>query len=170
MLTTAITNLHTEIKQLHSKPALDLPPATNTWPAIDQRRGTKRPRVNELNTRASDSCLLGNKKTQENVVSVPIFRNDEDKRFWLYISKICPDVTVEAVRAMTKANLNIDDDPTVVKLVPKGKPIESLSFVSFKVGLDPSLKQKALNPETWPEGILFREFEDFGSPKFRTPL
>lgn len=72
--------------------------------------------------------------------------------------------------AMVKANLNIDADPPIVKLVPKGRTIESLSFVSFKIGLDPSLQQIALDPETWPEGLLFREFEDYGAPKFRFPL
>ena len=100
---------------------------------------------------------------------VPICKNEEDERFWLYLSKICADVTAEAVCAMTKANLSIENDPTVVKLVPKGKPIESLSFVSFKIGLDSALKQKALDPETWPEGLLFREFENYGSEKFRLP-
>lgn len=69
-----------------------------------------------------------------------------------------------------ESQLNIDNDPTVVKLVPKGKTIEYLSFVSFKIGLDPSLKSKALDPETWPEGLLFREFEDYGSSKFWFPL
>lgn len=167
-LTSAITDLRTEIKQLHSKPINNsAPTASFSWPTLDQRRGTKRPRVNES---ASESCHVGSKKPQENVVSVPICKTEDDQRFWLYLSKICPDVTVEAVCAMTKANLNIDNDPSVVKLVPKGRTIDSLSFVSFKIGLDPSLKQKALDPETWPEGLLFREFEDYGSSKFRQPM
>ncbi|XP_055622381.1 uncharacterized protein LOC129765949 [Toxorhynchites rutilus septentrionalis] len=67
---------------------------------------------------------------------------------------------------MVKANLNTDDELSVFKLIAKDKDISTLSFVSFKVGLDPSLKTKALDSETWPEGVLFREFEDFGSQKF----
>lgn len=170
-LVSAITELRTEIKQLNVKPTAHASPAANIrWPAIDQRRGTKRPRVHETNAPQLEACRVGSKKTQDNVASVPISKADVEPRFWLYLSKICPDVTVEAVRAMTKANLNIENDPIVVKLVPKGKAIESLSFVSFKIGLDPSLKNKALDPETWPEGLLFREFEDYGAPKFRVPL
>lgn len=104
-LSSAITDLHTEIKQLHSKPVTYSSPAASTrWPTIDQRRGTKRPRVTESNVSASDSCRVRSKKTQGNVMSVPICKNEDDQRFWLYLSKICPDVTVKAVCAMTKAN------------------------------------------------------------------
>ena len=169
-LVSAITDLRTEIKQLNVQPNNNTASiASPRWPAIDERRGIKRPRLYEANVRASDSCRVGSKKPQESVASVPICKNDEDKRFWLNLSKICPDVTVEAVCAMTKANLNIETDPIVVKLVPKGKALESLSFVSFKIGLDSVLKQKALDPETWPEGLMFREFENYGSAKFRLP-
>lgn len=169
-LVSAITDLRTEIKQLNAVPNSNtVPTASPRWPAIDERRGIKRPRLHDSNVRAPESCRMGSKKIQANVSMVPICKNDDDQKFWLYLSKICPDVTVEAVCAMTKANLNMESDPTVVKLVPKGKSIESLSFVSFKIGLDLALKQKALDPETWPEGLLFREFENYGSAKFRIP-
>lgn len=164
-LTSAITELRTEIKQMNSKSKSNSP-STARWPTIDQRRGVKRFRTAET----TESCQVGSKKPQDNVTSVPICMSEDVQRFWLYLSKIRPDVSVEAVRAMIKANLNIDTDPPIVKLVPKGKTIESLSFVSFKIGLDPSLQQKALDPETWPEGLLFREFEDYGAPKFRFTL
>lgn len=171
MLTSAITELRTEIKHLNSKPTVSFPPATNVdWPAIDQRRSAKRRRETESVVRASGNCRTGSKKTQDDVISVPIFNEEVDEKFWLYLSKIRPDVTVEAVSAMIKANLDLTSDPTVVKLVPRDKDISTLSFVSFKVGLDPSLKNKALDPETWPQGLLFREFEFFGAPKFRKLL
>lgn len=169
-LASAIAELRTEIKQLNSKPIIHSSPTTNThWPVIDQRRGIKR-RVIESNVRATETCCVGSKKPQENDVSVPICKNEEDRRFWLYLSKIRPDVTVETVRAMAKANLKMENDPAVLKLVPKGRDIETLSFVSFKIGLDPSLKQQALDPGTWPEGVLFREFENYGTSKFRPLL
>lgn len=170
-LTSAITELRTEIKQLNSKPHPGSTPASSVqWPIINQRRGSKRPRMAVPVARASETCQVGSKKPQENDPSIPICKKEDIQRFWLYLSKIRPDVTVEAVSAMVKANLNIDADPPIVKLVPKGRTIESLSFVSFKIGLDPSLQQIALDPETWPEGLLFREFEDYGAPKFRFPL
>lgn len=170
-LASAITELRTEIRQLHAKPvAYPSPAESPRWPSFDQRRGTKRPRIIETNVRAQDSCRVGSKKAEENVVSVAICKSEADNRFWLYLSKIRPDVTTEAVCEMTKANLNMENDPIVVKLVPKGKQIESLSFVSFKIGLDPLLKRKALDPETWPEGLLFREFVDYSASKFRSTL
>lgn len=169
-LTSAITELRAEIKQLHSKPIANPSPVTPRWPVLEQRRSAKRPRVIEPNPRAQDSCRVGSKKPHDDIMTVPICNQVMEKKFWLYLSKIRPDVTVEAVCAMAKANLNLDDDPIIVKLVPKGKSIETLSFVSFKIGLDLSLKDKALDPETWPEGLLFREFEDYGASKFRQPL
>lgn len=170
-LTSAITDLRSEIKQLNSKPSTSISPATNIrWPTIDQQRSAKRRRENDSNVRVTDQCRTGSKKANENVVSVPICQTDVNQKFWLYLSRICPDVSVDSVSAMIKANLELTSDPTVVKLVPKDKDISTLTFVSFKIGLDPSLKSKALDPETWPEGLLFREFEDFGIPKFRKPL
>lgn len=167
LLTTAITELRTEIKQINAKPKAQFSPAVG-WPSLTERRTTKRP-FEQVVARASENCRVGNKQPQANVVTVPVCQK-EDNQFWLYISRIRPDVTTEAVQAMVKANLNVDDDPTVVKLIPKEKDISTLTFVSFKIGLDPSMKPKALDPETWPEGLLFREFEDYGAQKFRVPL
>ncbi|XP_055634253.1 uncharacterized protein LOC129774529 [Toxorhynchites rutilus septentrionalis] len=167
-LTTAITELRSEIKQLHSKPVTQFSPATSLhWPAPEQRRAIKRPREIDFTMRASDSCQIGRKKPLANVVSVPICNKDAGRKFWLYLSKIRPDVTVESVSAMVKANIGTADNISVVKLVPKGRELVSLTFLSFKIGLDQSFKDKALDPSTWPEGLLFREFVDYGSQKFQ---
>lgn len=71
---------------------------------------------------------------------------------------------------MAKANLGVEDDPKVIKLVPKGRDIESLSFIALKIGLDPSLADRALDPDNWPAGLLFREFFVYGAPKCCPPL
>ncbi|XP_055619581.1 uncharacterized protein LOC129764491 [Toxorhynchites rutilus septentrionalis] len=169
-LTTAITELRCEIKHLHSKPVAEFSPATSIgWPALEQRRALKRPRETDYTTRAPENCQIGSKKPMENVVSVPICNNNADRKIWLYLSKIRPDVSVEAVSAMVKANLGIEDNISVAKLIPKGRELESLTFLSFKIGLDHSTREKALDPSTWPEGLLFREFEDYGSQKFPFP-
>lgn len=70
---------------------------------------------------------------------------------------------------MVRANLEMTHDPEVVKLVPKGADISNMSFISFKIGLDPALKTNALDHLTWPVGIRFREFKDFSVQKFRKP-
>lgn len=169
-LTTAISELRNEIKQINAKPSPQLlTPNNNAWPSLDWRRPSKRLRNHDTATRASETCLVGSKQPLADVVSVPICDDNRDQKFWLYLSRIRPDVANDAVCAMVKANLALDANPEVVKLVAKEKDINTLSFVSFKIGLDPSLKTKALNPNTWPEGLLFREFEDYAQ-KFRFPL
>lgn len=170
-LTTAITELRTEIKHLNAKPTAQAPtPGNNRWPPLEMRRATKRPRDIETVGLPSEQCRIGSKQASENVVTVPMCSDSTDKKFWLYLSRIRPDVTNEMICAMVKENLAMDDEPDVVKLVSKGKDISTLSFISFKIGLDPSMKTPAMDPTNWPEGLLFREFEDYGIPKFRMPL
>lgn len=59
---------------------------------------------------------------------------------------------------MVQHNLEISDPVEVVKLVKKDAVLENLRSVSFKVGLDKGLKEKALHPSSW-EGVYFREFD-----------
>lgn len=46
----------------------------------------------------------------------------------------------------------------VTKLVPSWKSCEDLDFISFKITLHERWKQSALNANTWPRGLKFREF------------
>lgn len=153
-LTQAISELRTEIKQLASNSTSTAsPPAPRPIPQVEK------PRI-------VDNCLSGSKASCQDVVCVPTY--SEPKKFWLYLSRIRPDVANESVLGMVKANLNLSENPDIVKLVPKGKDVSNLTFISFKIGLDPGLKSQALDPSTWPEGIMFREFN--GSQKFRKPV
>lgn len=81
--------------------------------------------------------------------------------FWLYLSGLHPQVSVEDIQKVVKSCLTVSDAVTVVKLVPKGKDLSRVTFISFKIGLSLDLKDTALLPETWPKGIRFREFEDY---------
>lgn len=81
------------------------------------------------------------------------------QKFWLYLSRISREVTVEQVRALASRRLGTDD-VDVVKLVGKGRDVSTLSFISFKIGLDTTVKSKALSSSTWPKGIYYREFID----------
>ncbi|KXJ70093.1 hypothetical protein RP20_CCG024858 [Aedes albopictus] len=166
-LTEAISNLQKEIKQL-SKPAPPtLSPAVRLWPQIESARAPKRLRGPDL-THMATECRSGSKQVGQNVVSVPITAKPENK-FWLYLSRIRPDVTNEQISEMVKANLELDEAPNVVKLVAKDADVSRMNFISFKVGLDPVLKTRALDPSTWPEGLMFREFEEYSAQKFRKP-
>lgn len=85
-----------------------------------------------------------------------------ESRFWLYLTKISPDVSEADIQNLAMDRLQTDD--VVAKsLIPKGRPLSTLTFMSFKVGVKQDLKSKALDPSTWPQGIEYREFEDYGS-------
>lgn len=166
-LTEAINNLQTEIKQLSSKPTPAPSPAVKHWPLFEPVRGVKRFRGPDLAQKASE-CQAGSKQVGQDVVAVPIIEKPANK-FWLYLSRIRSDVTNEQISAMVRANLEMTQDPEVVKLVAKGADTSNMTFISFKVGLDPALQQSALDPSTWPEGVVFREFEEYSTQKFRKP-
>lgn len=83
-------------------------------------------------------------------------------KFWLYLTKISPEVQESDIELLVKERLKTTD-VTVKSLVPKGRPLSELSFMSFKVGVHEDLKPNAMDPATWPQGIQFREFIDHGS-------
>lgn len=161
-LSEAINELRTEIKQLSTKPAtLPAPPAL-------PRPEPRPPQAPKARYMANTAAQYGSKESSQNIVTVQNSTVGNDK-FWLYLSRIRPDATNELISAIVKECLETTVDPEVVKLVPKGKDTAGLSFISFKIGLDQDLKTTALDPSTWPEGIMFREFEDYGSKNFRKP-
>lgn len=82
-----------------------------------------------------------------------------DENFWVYLTKISPEVSENDVLNLAKERLQTED-VVVRSLVPRGKPLSMLSFVSFKVGVHNDYKSKAMDPATWPKGIQFREFVD----------
>ncbi|XP_058456595.1 uncharacterized protein LOC131433992 [Malaya genurostris] len=79
---------------------------------------------------------------------------------WIYLSRFHPSVSKEMVSQLTKDGLQCSEDVTVIPLVKKDVDVNTLNFVSFKVGILPKFREAALNPDTWPQGVLFREFED----------
>lgn len=89
-------------------------------------------------------------------LTVPI---RSDTKFWLYLSRIASDVTPEQISDLVKNRL-ATQDVEVVRLVARNRDVQSMSFISYKVGVSTDLKTKALSPPTWPKGLLFREFVD----------
>lgn len=80
-----------------------------------------------------------------------------NRRMWLFISRLATDSTDEAVHSMVTDCLG-SNDVEVRRLVRDNIDVSTLSFLSFKVGVPADLKDKALDPRTWPRGLLFREF------------
>ncbi|KAL9702724.1 hypothetical protein quinque_006242 [Culex quinquefasciatus] len=117
--------------------------------ASSQVSSSKRAREDESNDSSYASAL---KKAAINRFS----------RFWLYMRGFRPNITPERVSEWVQSKLGTSDIK-VRKLVPKGRDVSELSFVSFKVGLPVDLKDAALCKDTWPSLILCREFEDYNS-------
>lgn len=80
--------------------------------------------------------------------------------FWVYLSRFHPTVKADTVERLVRDGLQTRDTVRVVSLVKKGTDPCSLNFISFKVGVSVECRTAALNPGTWPQGIVFREFED----------
>ncbi|XP_053699166.1 uncharacterized protein LOC128746142 [Sabethes cyaneus] len=91
--------------------------------------------------------------------SIPLAAAKKEKLFWLYLSGFDPQATTSQIVKLVKSNLNTDKTVDVVKLVPKGKTLEELTFVSFKAGINIELKDLALSSSTWQKGIKFRPFD-----------
>lgn len=90
-----------------------------------------------------------------NITIVPV----PAPKFWLYLSRIAPDVSTEQISVLAKRRL-CTEDVQVIRLVASGRDTKDMSFVSFKIGICNELKQKALSTSTWPKGIIFREFRN----------
>lgn len=77
--------------------------------------------------------------------------------FWLCFSgessKAPDDKVVEIFKNKLPA-----DDLIVVNLVPQGKTIKSLTFVSFKIGIKLDLKAKAMTSK-WPVKVRYRKLK-----------
>lgn len=125
---------------------------------------------------ASSRRLFGpNKSASQQITALKIGTGDsispslgvsavpnDKKKFWLYLSRISCNVSADQVRSLVQQRLGTDE-VDVFKLVAKGRDINTLSFVSFKIGMKSEFKIKALCTSTWPKGIYFREFNDYRS-------
>ena len=141
-------------------------PNTPVW----SKRATKRRRVDEnVIVQATSDC--GTNEIDLSDLSVPSIVPVAPKvnKFWLYLSRLNPLVTDGDVQKIVSRCLLTSDTNELVRLVPRGKDVASLSFVSYKVGLDPDIKARALNPASWPVGLLFREFLDQPKNPLRQP-
>ena len=131
----------------------------NSWPKVSDRP-QKRPRI-QIDSSPTEpnalGMLRGNKETGADSIVQP-----SDSKFWLFLSRFSPHATVEEISKLVQQNLETDEPIEVVKLVRKNADLNQLRFVSFKVGFNPNMKEKAMQPASWQKGIYFREFVDTG--------
>lgn len=137
----------------------------------------KRRRLQEAEDTTSNHDAVSVNKTEgtkevDAAVVVPLAAPRE-KKFYLYLSGFAPEATVNEISDLVMKNLNCTNETVdVAKLVPKGKNLCELTFVSFKVGIGLHLKDLALQSSSWQKGIVFREFDSNQSAKrtgFRPP-
>ena len=136
-----------------------LHPATPIAPVLNSTRSIKRRRIDAQSrptVQAPANC--GTNQIDLSDLSVPVVTPAPTVKFWLYLSKLNPLISDSDVKMIVSRCLKTTEPGDVVRLVPKGKDVSTMSFVSFKIGLDPELRNAALNPSSWPSGILFREF------------
>lgn len=77
-----------------------------------------------------------------------------------YVTPFAPDETEEEVKLYVCEISNTHSSlVNVIKLVPRGKTADDLSFVSFKVTVSKSISNVVGDPWYWPEGISVRTFE-----------
>lgn len=94
------------------------------------------------------------------VVESPESCSTSKRNFLLFLTNIHSSVTETEIDCMVRRSIGIEKEEAVdvLKLVPRWKKDSLLDYASFKVVLDTKWKKVALNPETWPSGIKFREF------------
>lgn len=131
---------------------------------ISSQPTPKRRRDEEL---AINKPLLGGTRivADTGVITVP----EPVELSWVYLSRIHPSVQPEAVERLVKDCLEGIDTIKAVPLVKRGADKTRMSFISYKIGIDPKFREMALNAETWPKGLMFREFEDHTSKNLWQP-
>lgn len=92
-------------------------------------------------------------------------------RAWLFFTRFSPRVTTEQISTMVRGWLAIGPDDVIVRrLTKRDVDVSTLSFVSFKIGVPLSLRDKALCADTWPPGLAFKEFIDAAQDPVLTQL
>lgn len=90
---------------------------------------------------------------------------------WFHVSRFDPDVKTEDMKqwfSAILANTNI----ACIKLLPRNRSKEDLTFISFKLGVPKSLAATVMSPVIWPKNVIVKPFEDrpYKSAKnFRPP-
>lgn len=130
-------------------------PTTPIWPRVNsKRRRTERAPIEIPSERGENIIDLSD-------LSVPsIVPVAAQNRFWLYVSGLNPQLTDSDIQKIITRCLHTSEPIVAVRLVRKGVDTSNFSYVSYKIGLDPKLKNAALDPASWPAGMLFREFID----------
>ncbi|XP_053691644.1 uncharacterized protein LOC128740148 [Sabethes cyaneus] len=107
-------------------------PTTPRIPITTNSR--KRPRliIPDESSQQRDNATEGTRDIQPDD-AIPLAAAKKEKLFWLYLSGFDPQATVNQIEKLVRNNLNTEKTVDVVKLVPKGKTLEELTFTEADV-------------------------------------
>lgn len=137
-----------------------MPPnaAGRTNRPFKRRRGSKGELSETDFSRPSIPSGTGDLDLSDLQLSCPIAPTAPPPKFWMYLSGFNPRISDDDVEKVVKRCVGSEGEIEVSRLVPKDADTSSYTFVSFRVGLDPTLKCKALDLSTWPRSVRVREF------------
>lgn len=127
------------------------------------RENSRDPPINEQIDDQTDYCIPSGSKgvrpcTGALTVAKVIQTTDDMDAF--YVTPFTPDQKEDDIKRHIHTIANVDPSLVrVVKLVPRGKKLDDLSFVSFKVVVCKTISNVIGDPWYWPDGITVRVFE-----------
>ena len=104
---------------------------------------------NQGTPKTSNSSKPAEAKAMDKLVVVP-------PRFWLFFGRLQPNTSVDDVRGAVTECLGSSD----IKVLPLFRQVGSQEYVSFKVGIPLDMKDKSLEPDTWPNRLFVKEFSN----------
>lgn len=123
---------------------------------------------NKPSTSRENPVLSGPKNTALKVANGSQSANDVET---FYVTPFEPDQSEDEVKKYVMDISNLHSPVVkVTKLVPRGRRIEDLSFVSFKVAVCKSASSVVGDSFYWPEGVSVRLFEPNQKNQFAARL
>ena len=104
---------------------------------------------NQETPKSSNPSKPAEAKAMDKLVVVP-------PRFWLFFGRLQPDTSIEDVRGAVTECMGTTD----IKVLPLFRQPVNQEYISFKVGIPLDMKDKALAPETWPNRLFVKEFNN----------
>lgn len=152
-----VKTLTTKIESKPLTPLFNDPRPKPTFP-FPVPNTPKRIREDRQGSQFKPSNMRGTKTASELVKTVA----PPEDLLWIYLSAFHPNTSENDIANLARdcLDLGTDAQPKVVKLVPRDMDPGKLTYVTFKVGVSKSIKDKALSTDTWPENVYFREFEN----------
>jgi hypothetical protein len=89
---------------------------------------------------------------------IPATRLTDEERRFLVLSRIHPDTTSDKIGNFIRRKTGITNIRCHL-MIPRGKTVNELEYVSFKVGVGVANYSMLMVPELWRANVLVRDFE-----------